>query len=296
VVTSARKGVGVWKMPGLGTALAASGAGWYYNWSTRPEGVSGPGRSGFVPMIWGAGSVTPAELARARNAGPYLLAFNEPDLPEQANMTVEQALSLWPKLMSAGRVLGSPSVAFGADTPGGWLDRFMSGAEERGYRVDFVALHWYGADFRTEAAVGQLRSYVQAVYQRYRKPIWLTEYALIDFSGGTRYATDAQQAAFLTASTRMLATLPYVRRYAWFGLPSSETEPGSGLFRADGARGRGARERPAPRVIPREVRRPARRVIARRVLPRGLRPVDDVLFAGGTARMADARPPISNIG
>ncbi|MEU4833543.1 sigma-70 family RNA polymerase sigma factor [Streptosporangium sp. NPDC023615] len=241
VVSSTRKGVGVWRMPGLGAALAASGAGWYYNWSTRPEGVGGAARGEFVPMIWGPGSVTPGNLAQARKAGPYLLAFNEPDLPAQANMTVEEALSLWPKLMSAGRVLGSPSVAFGADTPGGWLDRFMSGAAERGYRVDFVALHWYGADFRTEAAVGQLRSYLQAVYERYRKPIWLTEYALIDFSNGTRYADDARQAAFVTASTRMLATLPYVRRYAWFGLPSSETEPGSGLFRADGTATRAGR-------------------------------------------------------
>ncbi|MFF3438488.1 sigma-70 family RNA polymerase sigma factor [Streptosporangium sp. NPDC002721] len=234
VVSSPRKGVGVWKMPGLSSAFAKSGASWYYTWSTRREGVTGPRADGFVPMIWGSGSVTPENLAQARSAGPYLLAFNEPDLPQQANMSVEEALTHWPKLMSAGRVLSSPSVAFGADTPGGWLDRFMTGAKERDYRVDFIALHWYGADFRTQPAVSQLKSYVQNVYKRYRKPIWLTEYALIDFSNGTRYASDAQQAAFVTASTRMLATLPYVRRYAWFGLPSSQTEPNSGLFRHDG--------------------------------------------------------------
>lgn len=123
----------------------------------------------------------------------------------------------------------------------------------RGYRVDFIALHWYGGDFRTQAAVGQLKSYVQAVYKRYRKPIRLTEYALIDFSNGTRYATDAQQAAFVTASTRMPASLPYVRRYAWFGLPSSETEPGSGLFRGDGTATRAGRAFQAarcPRPLP----------------------------------------------
>ncbi|WP_326639540.1 glycoside hydrolase family protein [Streptosporangium sp. NBC_01755] len=120
----------------------------------------------------------------------------------------------------------------------------------RGYRVDFIALHWYGGDFRTQAAVGQLKSYVQAVYKRYRKPIRLTEYALIDFSNGTRYATDAQQAAFVTASTRMPASLPYVRRYAWFGLPSSETEPGSGLFRGDGTATRAGRAFQAARCPP----------------------------------------------
>ncbi|MEU8267441.1 sigma-70 family RNA polymerase sigma factor [Sphaerisporangium sp. NPDC049002] len=234
VAVSAKKGVGVWKMPGLSAALAKSGASWYYTWDTHHDGVSTSKSVEFVPMVWGPGSVTPAKLAQAKRAGPYLLGFNEPDLSAQANMTVEKALSLWPKLMAAGRVLGSPSVAFGGDTPGGWLDRFMSGAAARGYRVDFVAVHWYGADFRTAQAVTQLRTYLRAVYQRYRKPIWLTEYALVDFSNGTRYPSDARQAAFLTASAKMLASLPYVRRWGWFGLPSSGTGPNSGLFRGNG--------------------------------------------------------------
>ncbi|WP_218125609.1 sigma-70 family RNA polymerase sigma factor [Sinosporangium album] len=232
VRASSRKGVGVWDMPGFSRALANSGARWYHTWSTVPKG---PGiRAEFVPTIWGPGSVTKENLAQAKAAGPYLLSFNEPDIAEQANMTVEQALDLWPQLMKAGKVLGSPGVAFGGATPDGWLDRFMKGAAERDYRVDFITLHWYGADFRTGAAVQQLKTYIQAVYKRYRKPIWLTEYALIDFSKGTRYASDAQQAAFLTASTEMLASLPYVQRYAWFGLPSEAGKKGSGLFRSDG--------------------------------------------------------------
>ncbi|RCG31799.1 glycosyl hydrolase [Sphaerisporangium album] len=233
VAASVKKGVAAWRAAGGSAALAKSGASWYYTWSTGNEGVSAP-KAKFVPMIWGASSVTAAKLAEARRAGPYLLGFNEPDMPGQADMTVEQALDLWPKLMSAGRVLGSPSVAFGAATPGSWFDRFMTGAAERGHRVDFIALHWYGGDFRTAAAVSQLRSYIQSVYKRYRKPIWLTEYALIDFSNGARYASDAQQAAFVTASTRMLTTLPYVKRYAWFGLSASARKPGSGLFHENG--------------------------------------------------------------
>ncbi|MEO3809284.1 sigma-70 family RNA polymerase sigma factor [Sphaerisporangium sp. B11E5] len=229
-----KKGVGVWQMPGVSTALARSGAKWYYTWSTRHDGVTTPKGAAFVPMIWGAKSTDARSLAEARAAGPYLLGFNEPDMAAQSDMSVEQALALWPKLMKAGRVLGSPAVAFGGDTPGGWLDRFMSGARKKGYRVDFVALHWYGGDFRAQAAAGQLRDYLRKVYQRYRKPIWLTEYALIDFSNGVRHPTDAQQAAFVTASTRMLATLPYVQRYAWFGLPAEDGKPNSGLFRKDG--------------------------------------------------------------
>ncbi len=229
-----KKGVGVWQAPGVSAALAASGASWYYTWSTNHNGVTTPKSAEFVPMIWGAASVTDANLAQAKSAGPYLLGFNEPDMAAQSNMTVDKALSLWPKLMETGKVLGSPAVAYGGNTPGGWLDRFMSGAASRGYRVDFITLHWYGGDFRTDAAVGQLKSYLQAVYDRYHKPIWLTEYALIDFSKGTRFPSDTQQADFVTASTKMLGSLSYIQRYSWFGLPASDTEPSSGLFHGNG--------------------------------------------------------------
>ncbi|WP_435176231.1 sigma-70 family RNA polymerase sigma factor [Actinacidiphila sp. bgisy145] len=226
--TSSRKGVGVWTFDGVDAALARSGASWYYTWSTAHDGISGPG---FVPMIWGADSATSTALAQAKAAGPYLLGFNEPDMSGQSNMTVDQALALWPKLESAGKVLGSPAVAYGADTAGGWLDRFMTGARQKGYRVDFITLHWYGGDFTTPDAVAQLKSYLQAVHDRYHKPIWLTEFALTDFSGGSaRYPSDQQQAAFLTAATTMLDGLPYLQRYAWFGLPAKDGAPSTGLF------------------------------------------------------------------
>ncbi|GII34008.1 sigma-70 family RNA polymerase sigma factor [Planotetraspora mira] len=234
VAKSAKKGVGVWGMPGVSASLKKSGASWYYTWSTTHDGITTPASASFVPMIWGTDSVTSQNLAKAKAAGPYLLGFNEPDMGGQANMTPEKALSLWPKLMSAGKVLGSPAVAYGGDRAGGWLDKFMSGAKAKGYRVDFITLHWYGGDFNTANATNQLKSYIQAVYKRYHKPIWLTEFALIDFSNGTRFPTDSQQAAFVTSSTKMLAGLPYVQRYAWFGLPADK-KPGTGLFTTTGA-------------------------------------------------------------
>jgi hypothetical protein len=239
--TSARKGVGVWTFNGVNTALDRSGAAWYYTWSPTHDGISGPG---FVPMIWGGESADAASLATAKQAGPYLLGFNEPDMAGQANMTVDQALSLWPKLEASGKVLGSPAVAYGGDTAGGWLDRFMSGAQQKGYRVDFIALHWYGGDFTTPDAVAQLKSYLQAVYNRYHKPIWLTEFALTDFSSGAaRYPTDQQQAAFVTAAAKMLDGLPWLQRYAWFGLPAKDDGPSTGLFHS------GPAETPAGRAF-----------------------------------------------
>ncbi|MET9224326.1 sigma-70 family RNA polymerase sigma factor [Lentzea sp. NPDC003310] len=232
VTASLKKGVSTWKFDGVGKALTDVRAGWYYNWAATPEGIPTPPNVEFVPMIWGAKSADDATIAKAKANGKVLLGFNEPDFPEQANMTPEQALDLWPKLAATGLRLGSPAVAHSGDKAGGWLDRFMTGAAQRGLRVDFIAVHWYGSDF-SEAAVGHLRNYLEAVHARYGKPLWLTEYSLIDFSGGTaRFPTQAQLAAFARGSSAMMEGLPYVERYAWFALPAEK--PGTGLYAPGG--------------------------------------------------------------
>ncbi|MFF8672806.1 glycosyl hydrolase [Streptomyces sp. NPDC015242] len=225
------KGVALNPVAGASEALTDSGSSWYYNWTSSADGVTSSRGAEYVPMIWGPGSVTDAELGQAAREGKALLGFNEPDHAGQADMSPEQALDLWPRLESTGLRLGAPAVASGADVAGGWLDRFMSGAEQRGLRVDFIPVHWYGADFGPGAA-DQLRGYLQAVHDRYKKPVWLTEYALIDFSGGApRYPSEQEQTDFVRSSTEMLNGLDFVERYAWFAL-SKETSP-TGLY--DGA-------------------------------------------------------------
>ncbi|GAA2265218.1 RNA polymerase [Streptomyces ruber] len=225
-----KKGVSAWSFSGVGQALADSRSGWFYTWSSDRFGITAPAGVEFVPMIWGPASVTDTELNRARQQGTTLLGFNEPDHPGQATMTVEHALDLWPRLQSTGLRLGAPGVATGADRAGSWLDRFLQGAAARGHRVDFIPVHWYGADFDATRATSQLRGYLQATYDRHRKPLWLTEYALIDWSSGTaRYPTQTQQAAFVQQSTAMLQSLPYVERYAWFTLSTSRGD-GTGLY------------------------------------------------------------------
>lgn len=238
-----KKGVSAANFGGVTTALADVRAGWYYTWASNTQGITAPAGVEFVPMIWGPGSVTDAELNQAKALGTTLLGFNEPDMGGQANMTVDRALELWPRLQATGMRLGAPAVAFGGDQAGGWLDRFMSGAAARGYRVDFIPLHWYGSDF-SSAATGHLRGYLQAVYDRYRKPIWLTEYALIDFTGSVpRYPNQTEQSDFVRNSTAMLQSLSFVERYAWFTL-STSTSP-TGLYTGTSANASGAAYRAA---------------------------------------------------
>lgn len=227
-VDGAGKGVGLNPVDGASEALAASGAKWYHNWASSSAGVTTPEGVEFVPSIWGPNSVTEQELGNAAREGKHLLGFNEPDRADQANMSPEQALDLWPQLEKTGLKLGAPAVSVDADKPGGWLDRFMQGAQARGLRVDFIPLHWYGGDF-TPAATGQFIDYLERVHQRYNKPIWVTEYALIDFSQGTpRYPNEFAQADFLKRSQQAMSDLGYVERSAWFAL-NTETSP-TGLF------------------------------------------------------------------
>jgi Glycosyl hydrolase catalytic core len=228
---TSKKGVSVWTFSGVDGALSKSGASWYYTWGLSHQGTRSPAGVRFVPMIWGAKSVTRRNLRQARREGPYLLGFNEPDNGSQSNMTAAQALALWPRLMATHLKLGSPAVASDAATPGSWLDQFMKGARADGYRVNFIAVHWYGGDFATRAAVHQLESYLRAIHARYHLPIWLTEFALIRFGSSTVFPSARQQAGFVTAATSMLQRLKFVQRYAWFALPATAGDGTAGLFR-----------------------------------------------------------------
>jgi RNA polymerase sigma factor (sigma-70 family) len=227
---SGKKGVSVWKFTGLKDALHDVGAKWYYNWAANNDDVPGPSDVEFVPMIWGKQNVTDATLKQAESEGTELLGFNEPDQGGQANMSVDDALAAWPRLQGTGMRLGSPAVSYGGDQAGGWLDRFMSGARDKGYRVDFITLHWYGSDF-SDAAVNQFLGYVDAVHKRYNKPIWITEYGLMNFSGSPKYPTSAQEVAFINGSTKGLENRSYVERYAWFALPAVGDSVDYGLYK-----------------------------------------------------------------
>lgn len=231
---TAKKGASAWYFDKIAPSMSDAGISWFYNWAAGPDRIAAPKGVEFVPMIWGSGSVTPGTIATAKASGKTLLGFNEPDLAGQADMPVETALDLWPQLQATGMRLGSPAPASGGADDKSWFGRFMAGAAERGYKVDFIALHWYGSDFDPTRATAQLRSYIQAVYDKYHLPIWLTEYSLMDFSTSPATVPSPQgQAAFVTASTDMLESLPFVERYAWFAFPFN-SDSRTGLYDQSG--------------------------------------------------------------
>ena len=52
--------------------------------------------------------------------------LNASTLLMQANMTVQQVLDFWPKMMETGLRLGSPATSEGAEVTGQWLGDFMA--------------------------------------------------------------------------------------------------------------------------------------------------------------------------
>lgn len=108
-------------------------------------------------------------------ATPGFLGYSATCSSHSLVCMLQTAIQLWPQLQATGLPLVSPAVASNADVSGSWLDQFMASAASDGLRVDYIGLHWSGSDFDTATAVSQLQQYIQAVYRRYNRPIWLTQ-------------------------------------------------------------------------------------------------------------------------
>ena len=113
-------------------------------------------------------------------------------------MTVEKAIEAWPMLMDAGLCLGSPVVHPDND----WMKKFMQQAADHRYRIDFVAVHWYG-----DPNPQQLIKVLDDAYRLYRLPLWITEFAVADWQNGAgkppRFTTD-QVVQFMQAVLLLL--------------------------------------------------------------------------------------------
>ncbi|MFM7181707.1 MAG: glycoside hydrolase family protein [Verrucomicrobiales bacterium] len=204
--------------------------GWHYNWTASWKGRDIKGVP-FVPMIfkndqWTAGSLDKVKVAKSKMGSSPLLGFNEPDGKAQANMTVEQALKFWPELEKTNRRLGSPATVHPDNE---WMKAFMKGADEKGLRVDFVCVHWYG-QLDAEKFIERMRE----IHELYDKPIWITEFAIADWSAKSlrenKY-TDRDVLKFMEDVLPELEKLEFVERYAWFDAKADDPKLGrSALF------------------------------------------------------------------
>ncbi len=187
--------------------ISALGATWCYNWGTKPAATD-CNDPYFVPMVWGPGDVAGAIKAIGNAGYTTVLGFNEPNKSDQANMSVDSAIALWPQMTSDPNIrVSSPAVS---DDGRAWLEDFMTKAQAQGLRVDFIAMHWYGWNAGSCVA-SQLEGAVKWA-SKWNRPIWITEFGCM----GSSNPDEKTVLNFFHTAIPMLDSHPLVERYAWY--------------------------------------------------------------------------------
>lgn len=181
---------------------------WQYNWdSTTNQKQS---YAEYVPMLWGTQDYHTNQWSANANhwlsqgGSGHLLGFNEPDRPDQAHLTVDQAVTAWKRYMEpfAGKAqLGAPAVSNGGLD---WIKGFLGKCN--GCHIDFVPVHWYNnAD-----QIQDFKNWVNTICSiSGSRQIWITEFQALG-------SIDAQS-AFLKQAIPFLDNKSCVYRYSYFG-------------------------------------------------------------------------------
>lgn len=222
---SYKRGYGVDQSKFSNEAIAnlAPGAGWYYDWSHSTYlDFEGKGVD-FVPMTWNGG-YNAQQLRQFLTDHPsvkYLLAFNEPNFRDQANMTPAQAASAWPQLQAIADDFGLKIVSPAPNwcgwcveengttynSPYDWLRDFFAACPD--CRVDYIGIHFY------MGAMESVKGSIEQLYNQFHKPVWLTEFNM-DKNGMGDNGTADEQRAFMVKMIDWMEQDERVYRYAWF--------------------------------------------------------------------------------
>ena len=171
------------QLPENDITLLAPGISWSYNWAvnTSNEAFSYFEHFGldYCPMIWNA-NWQESSLRAFKQAHPeceYLLAYNEPNLTDQANMVPSKAAEDWPRLVAIAKELNmkiiAPAMNYGTladyNDPWKWLDEFFAQPGVSLEDVSGIAIHCY------MGSAASMKNYLDK-FKKYGKPIWLTEF------------------------------------------------------------------------------------------------------------------------
>ncbi|MDD4968999.1 MAG: glycosyl hydrolase [Paludibacter sp.] len=202
----------------------SKGISWDYNWGFTPgyqiASVFDP-YIDYIPMSWSG--VDTVQLKTFYSTHPnikYILGFNEPNFKQQANLTPTQAASKWKLIERIAslydlKIVGPAlnyAPATGAVSENGvtytdpikYMDDFIKACPT--CKFDYIGVHNY---MNSELAVeGNI-----ALYKKYNKPIWLTEFCEYD---GTQTLTPDTQKDYMVELLNYLENDPDIYRYSWF--------------------------------------------------------------------------------
>ena len=193
---------------------------WDYNWGNTPSDDAAmwfdANEMDFCPMCWN-GNYSADKIRAFVAAHPntkYLLAFNEPNLTDQANMTPSKAAELWPPVVALAKELNlklvSPAMNYGTlagySDPIKWLDEFFAQPNVSLEDIDAIAIHCY------MSSPSAVQGFIEK-FEKYNKPIWMTE-----FCAWEEYAihSEEDQMTYMCSALNYLEQDDKVARYAWF--------------------------------------------------------------------------------
>lgn len=206
-----KKGVGM-PYPDC-TDAATVGATWEYMWGPQPPDCPGIDN---VPMLWGAGQVN----ATITGNSQWVMGFNEPDQPDQSNISAANAAVMWQQIEQnyPNRKLVAPAPS---QLHPNWLVDFRNAyiaKYGKPPRLDALAMHCYMA---TAADCMELAQTFESWAQAWGvKEIWLTEFAFLPCLSGS----DAQAIAEGQTLISWVENQPLYTRMAWFASRIQGTE------------------------------------------------------------------------
>lgn len=197
---------------------------WSYNWANTATDLAATwfdaNEMDYCPMCWNGHYSADAIRAyvAAHPKTQYLLAFNEPNLTDQAHMTPAEAAALWPELVALAKELNlklvSPAMNYGTlegyGDPIKWLDEFFAlvgGTED----IAAISVHAY------MASPSAVKGYIER-FRKYDKPVWLTEFCAWE----PAVSSVESQMNYMCQMLNYLEKEPLVARYAWF-IPRANT-------------------------------------------------------------------------
>ena len=210
---------------------------WFYNWGQQITGaVANEARAhnlNYYPMAWSGFGNEMRDYLRDNPNVEYILAHNEPNLTDQANMTPQDLATRggdggWNALRELARQnnrkLVSPAMNYGSlpnyGDPIKWLNDFFAQPNVSSDDMAAFSVHCY------MAYPGSLKSYVGRFRTELKfngngatvvKPVWLTEFcAWDDYPNRYNNPTAAHQMSYMSQAVIYLELDPAVEKYAWF--------------------------------------------------------------------------------
>eukprot|EP00539_Tryblionella_compressa_P005599 CAMPEP_0178760366 /NCGR_PEP_ID=MMETSP0744-20121128/15447_1 /TAXON_ID=913974 /ORGANISM="Nitzschia punctata, Strain CCMP561" /LENGTH=423 /DNA_ID=CAMNT_0020414925 /DNA_START=15 /DNA_END=1286 /DNA_ORIENTATION=- len=262
-----KKGLAMHKAESCNALAGHKSSSWWYSWSAQdgfydsfcetPDQAAESARTAgmeFVPMFWSTvpsfdkntSRMTDDRIHANLQQSRYLMTFNEPDLPGQADMTPLEAAQLWPQIETIAltyniEVVG-PCVT--QDHGTSWYANWTVECNNlygRDCAFDYTCLHLYYQPYTTNTTAykcdptdhewaciqsgsnqthspSRAHSKLMEWVDNYPgKLIWVTEYACAPW-GSTKGCSAQEQQELMEQLTPLLESHPAVFRYAWFSL------------------------------------------------------------------------------